>query len=283
MEVIIPAIIQGFCYAAMAFGIYLTLRIFNIPDITTDGSYTLGGVVAAVLISNHWHPSYAMPIVLVAGALAGVATGLIHTQLKLHPLLAGILVMTSLYSINLFIMGRPNIPLINEANIFNDNTSFNMLLAAMFSIVLLLLLFWLMKTDFGIAMRATGSNELMVKAMGINTNFMKVAGLAIANALTALSGYMMVQYQGFADINMGIGIVIAGLAAVILGESFTAFFKSSSILSALVSVLFGSVLFRLLLAFALLAGVPPQMLKLLTAILVLLAAGVFKFIFRPAQ
>lgn len=283
MEVIIPAIIQGLCYAAMAFGIYLTLRIFNIPDITTDGSYTLGGVVAAILISNHWHPAVGLPIVLAAGALAGVATGLIHTQLKLHPLLAGILVMTSLYSINLFIMGRPNIPLINEASIFNGSTSFNMLLAAMFSIILLLLLFWLMKTDFGIAMRATGSNELMVKAMGININLMKIAGLAIANALTALSGYLMVQYQGFADINMGIGIVIAGLAAVILGESFAVFFKSSSIFSALITVLLGSVLFRLLLAFALLAGVPPQMLKLLTAVLVLLAAGVFKFIFKPAQ
>ncbi|QQR96194.1 MAG: ABC transporter permease [Bacteroidota bacterium] len=283
MEVIIPAIIQGLCYAAMAFGIYLTLRIFNIPDITTDGSYTLGGVVAAILISNHWHPAVALPIVLAAGALAGVATGLIHTQLKLHPLLAGILVMTSLYSINLFIMGRPNIPLINEESIFNGSASFNMLLAAMFSIILLLLLFWLMKTDFGIAMRATGSNELMVKAMGININLMKIAGLAIANALTALSGYLMVQYQGFADINMGIGIVIAGLAAVILGESFAVFFKSSSIFSALITVLLGSVLFRLLLAFALLAGVPPQMLKLLTAVLVLLAAGVFKFIFKPAQ
>lgn len=180
-------------------------------------------------------------------------------------------------------MGRPNIPLINEANIFNENMSYNMLLALVFSIVLLLLLCWLLKTDFGIAMRATGSNELMVKAMGINTNFMKVAGLAIANALTALSGYMMVQYQGFADINMGIGIVIAGLAAVILGESFAVFFKSTSILSSLITVLLGSVLFRLLLAFALLAGVPPQMLKLLTAILVLLAAGVFKFVFKPAQ
>ncbi len=228
-------------------------------------------------------PGAVLPVVLVAGALAGIATGLIHTQLKLHPLLAGILVMTSLYSINLFIMARPNIPLINEANIFNENISFNMLLTLVFSIVLLLLLCWLLKTDFGIAMRATGSNELMVKAMGINTNFMKVAGLAIANALTALSGYMMVQYQGFADINMGIGIVIAGLAAVILGESFAVFFKSTSILTSLITVLLGSVLFRLLLAFALLAGVPPQMLKLLTAILVLLAAGVFKFVFKPAQ
>lgn len=283
MEVIIPAIIQGLCYAAMAFGIYLTLRIFNIPDITTDGSYTLGGAVTAILISNDLPPAAVLPIVLVAGALAGIATGIIHTQLKLHPLLAGILVMTSLYSINLFIMGTPNIPLINEANIFNENMSYNMLLALVFSIVLLLLLCWLLKTDFGIAMRATGSNELMVKAMGINTNFMKVAGLAIANALTALSGYMMVQYQGFADINMGIGIVIAGLAAVILGESFAVFFKSTSILSSLITVLLGSVLFRLLLAFALLAGVPPQMLKLLTAILVLLAAGVFKFVFKPAQ
>jgi len=283
MEVIIPAIIQGLCYAAMAFGIYLTLRIFNIPDITTDGSYTLGGAVTAILISNHLSPVAVLPVVLVAGALAGIATGIIHTQLKLHPLLAGILVMTSLYSINLFIMARPNIPLINEANIFNENIRFNMLLTLVFSIVLLLLLCWLLKTDFGIAMRATGSNELMVKAMGINTNFMKVAGLAIANALTALSGYMMVQYQGFADINMGIGIVIAGLAAVILGESFAVFFKSTSILTSLITVLLGSVLFRLLLAFALLAGVPPQMLKLLTAILVLLAAGVFKFVFKPAQ
>jgi putative ABC transport system permease protein len=276
MDLFFSAITQGFCYAAMALGIFLTLKIFNIPDITTDGSYTLGGSIAAILLSAKWSLYAALPVVLIGGALSGMATGLIHTRLKLHPLLAGILVMTALYSINLTIMGRPNIPLLSTDNFFGGNMYHNFFKACTVTGVLLLMLWWLLKTDFGIAMRATGNSEQMVKSMGVNTDAMKITGLALANALTALSGFMMVQFQGFSDINMGIGIVVAGLAAVILGDSIMKMFKQKSIITSLTVVVIGSVVFRLLLALALLTGLQPQMLKLLTALLVLGVAALLK-------
>ncbi len=276
MDLFFSAITQGFCYAAMALGIFLTLKIFNIPDITTDGSYTLGGSIAAILLSAKWSLYAALPVVLIGGALSGMATGFIHTRLKLHPLLAGILVMTALYSINLTIMGRPNIPLLTTDSLFGGNIYQNFFKAFTVSGVLILILWWLLKTDFGIAMRATGNSEQMVKAMGVNTDAMKITGLALANALTALSGFMMVQFQGFSDINMGIGIVVAGLAAVILGDSIMKLFKQKSIITSLIVVVIGSVVFRVLLALALLTGLQPQMLKLLTALLVLGVAALLK-------
>ena len=209
----------------MGLGIFISLRIFNIPDITTDGSYTLGGVITAVMLTGGFHPLFVLPVAAVGGAIAGIASGLIHTKLKVNPLLAGILVMTALYSVNLSIMGRSNLPLMDTGSIFtmfgnfsNEATATWIVLISITCIISLKLI-WLFKTDFGIAMRATGSNEQMVRSLGMNTNAMKILGLASANALTALSGYLLVQYQGFADINMGIGIVISGLAAVMMGEA----------------------------------------------------------------
>src|SRR5689334_21633604 len=201
----------------MGFGIYISLRIFNIPDITTDGSYTLGAAITAALLSK----GIAIPIVLLitisSGAVAGMCTGLIHTRMRIQPLLAGILVMTALYSVNLNIMGRSNIPLIGTSHIENifsfllTNNLQWLFVLLLFMIVLGIILSWLLKTDFGVAMRATGNSEMMVRALGVNTQNMKVIGLAIANALTAISGFLVCQFQQFSDINMGIGIVIFGL------------------------------------------------------------------------
>ncbi|WEA01346.1 ABC transporter permease [Mucilaginibacter sp. SJ] len=271
MDFYLTALLQGLCFSAIALGIYISMKIFNIPDITTDGSYTLGGVVTAVLLTNH-QPAYViLPAVILAGAAAGALTGIIHTKLKINALLAGILVMTALYSVNLTILGRSNLPLINLPSLFtivnvvsdpNQNTFW---ILAIFVIVITFLIGYLLKTDFGIAMRATGNSESMIRSLGVNTDRMKITGLALANALTALSGYLVAQFQGFADISMGIGIVIVGLGSVIIAETLINWFKLTSVWLSLVLVLAGAVIFQVVLAFTLSVGVDPKLLKIVTA------------------
>ena len=270
----LTAILQGLAFAGLGFGIYISLRIFNIPDITTDGSYALGGVVTAICITSGMHPLYAMSIAAVAGALAGMCSGLIHTLLKVNALLAGILVMTALYSINLILLGRPNLPLIDKPTFFTlipfgSALSKSIFALLAFLIFITILLRYLLKSDFGIAMRATGNNEAMVRAMGVNVSSMKVIGLSIANALTALSGSLISQYQGFADINMGIGIVISGLGAVMMGEAVFGKIIKRNIYLHLIAVATGCILFRLAIAGALSAGVDPNYLRLITSLIVL--------------
>ena len=272
----LTALQLSICLGPMALGIYITMKIFNIPDITTDGSYTLGAVVTAVLLTNHWSPLAALPVCMLAGALAGVCTGLIHTKLWIDALLAGILVMTGLYSVNLTILGRSNVPLINIHTLFNRLSFFKtdlyneLFVAALIIIVLVFLLRYLLLTDFGIAMRATGNNPVMTKSMGINNDVIKIIGLAIANALTALSGFLIAQYQHFADINMGIGIVITGLGAVLIADALIIWMNITRIGLQLLLVLAGSLIFQLVLAFTLAMGIDPNFLKLVTAVFVLL-------------
>lgn len=273
------AILLGVAYCGMGLGIYITLRIFNIPDITTDGSYTLGAAVTAAMLYYHFPLPLIIIAVLLAGALAGMATGLIHTRMKVDPLLAGILVMTALYSVNLFVMGRSNIPLIdtdNIENIFsfihNDILRWTAVMF-FFCVILCVIISWLLQTDFGLSMRATGNSETMVRAMGVNTQRMKVIGLSVANALTAFSGFLVCQYQGFSDINMGIGIVIFGLGAVIMGEAILSFTNIQSIPVHLIGVIFGCVLFRVIIGIALMIGINPNWLKLVTAAIVLIVVG----------
>jgi putative ABC transport system permease protein len=283
MDIFLSAITQGLGYAGLGLGIYLTLKIFNIPDITTDGSYTLGGAVTAVLLASGYHPLVAILAAMLCGALAGSATGIIHTRLKIHPLLAGILVMTGLYSVNLLIMARPNIPLININNIFSliaftsDDNSNKLLVFLLITLLVAGIIIWLLKTDFGIAMRATGNSETMIRALGVNTDSMKIKGLAIANGLTALSGSLLVQYQGFADVNMGIGIVISGLGAVIIGEAFVKLITLKSTAVTVTGVIVGTIAFRVLLAIALSLGLQPNLLKLVTALIVLIVVGGLQF------
>ena len=275
MDFYLTAILQGFCFSGVALGIYISMKIFNIPDITTDGSYTLGGAVTAVLLLHHTSALFALPIVIIAGALSGALTGLIHTKLKINALLAGILVMYSLYSVNLTLMGRSNLPLINISSLFSvinitNNSNLNsFLVLSIFLIIVTLIIGFLLKTDFGIAMRATGYSETMIRSMGVNTDRMKIIGLALANSLTAVSGYLISQYQGFADISMGIGIVIVGLGSVIIAETFINFFSITSVWLSLALVLFGAVIFQLVLAFSLDIGIDANLLKLITAAFVL--------------
>ena len=280
MEFYITAIMLGLCLSAMSVGIFISMKIFNIPDITTDGSYTLGAAVTAVLLTNHWIAALVIPIIIGVGAVAGAITGLIHTKLKVEPLLAGILTMTGLYSINLIILGRSNVPLINVATIFShlhffSNTSYNEFTGALVFIALLVLIIaYVLRTDFGIAMRATGNSPTMAGAQGINNNKMKILGLAMANALTALSGYLVAQYQNFSDINMGIGIVITGLGSVLIGDALIKWGSIRSVYGQLGMVLVGSVVFQLVLAVTLTMGVDPNLLKLVTALFVLVVVSI---------
>jgi len=214
MQFYLTAICLGLTLTMLGWGIYLSLKIFNIPDITTDGSYTLGAAITAIQLSQEGSWQIALLLSFIGGALAGMVTGFIHTRLRVNALLSGILVMTSLYSVNLMIMERSNIPLLQVEHIFSTiqplNNSYvnQLLIVLMIAIIIGLLLVFMLKTDFGIAMRATGNSESMVNAMGVNTNRMKIIGLGLANALTALSGSIVAQFQQFSDINMGIGIVI---------------------------------------------------------------------------
>jgi putative ABC transport system permease protein len=280
MEFYLTAIMLGLCLSSMALGIFISMKIFSIPDITTDGSYTLGAVITALLLQAHWSATLIIPAVLLSGAIAGALTAFIHTRLKIEALLAGILVMTALYSINLSIMGRSNLPLIDVKSIFSfiqifKSSVFNdVLTGAVFISVIYGLMAFVLKTDFGIAMRATGNSASMTRALGINNNAMKITGLAIANALTALSGYLVCQYEGFTDINMGIGIVITGLGSVLIGDALIKWWNIRAITGQLAVVLAGSIIFQLVLAFTLSIGIDPNLLKLVTAVFVLLIVSI---------
>jgi putative ABC transport system permease protein len=276
MDFYLTALLQGLCFSGIALGIYISMKIFNIPDITTDGSYTLGGAVTAVMLIHHVPGYLILPVVILAGGLAGAITGLIHTKLKVNPLLAGILVMTALYSVNLTLMGRSDLPLINTSSLFtlinvvNNPNQNTLVILLVFVVIITLLIGYLLKTDFGIAMRATGNSESMIRALGVNTDRMKIIGLALANALTAISGYLITQFQSFADISMGIGIVIVGLGSVIIAETLINWLNITSVWISLLLVLGGAIIFQLVLAITLNIGVDANLLKLVTAVFVLL-------------
>jgi putative tryptophan/tyrosine transport system permease protein len=288
MDFYLTALIQGLCFSGIALGIYISMKIFNIPDITTDGSYTLGGAFTGVLLL-HNQPTYIiLPAVMVAGAIAGALTGIIHTKLKINALLAGILVMTALYSVNLKLMGRSNLPLnslptiFSLANFVNNPNQNTLIILLIFVAIITLIVGYLLKTDFGISMRATGNSETMIRALGVNTDYMKIIGLAIANALTAVSGYLIAQYQGFADISMGIGRVIVGLGSVIIAETFINWFKITSIWLSLLMVLIGAIIFQFVLSFTLSIGIDPILLNVVTAVFVLLIVSLPRLSFNKS-
>jgi putative tryptophan/tyrosine transport system permease protein len=276
MELWIGALNLGLLYAIMTVGVYITFRIQDFPDITVDGTFALGGAVAAIIIVSGFNPILGLFAAFIAGSIAGSFTGLIYTRLKVNGLLAGIIVMIGLYSINLHIMGRSNVPLLNQPGVFDYVNAINPgLFPEIWNAIILtavMMLFWLVvsiffKTDIGVTMRATGDNPTMASASGVNVNSMNIFALAMSNGLVALSGGMVAQYQGFADVGMGIGTVIIGLASVIIGESIL---RSRSIFVKILSAVVGSVIFRFMIAFALYAGMNPIDLKLLTAVFVLL-------------
>jgi putative ABC transport system permease protein len=286
MTLLIGATTIGLILALLALGVYLSFRIFNFPDITADGSITLGAAVTATLLVHHVPPEPATLAGFVAGTLAGTVTGVLHTKFKINGLLSGILVMTALYSVNLHVMGRSNVPLLDQStmatraekiatNWFHAPADLDVFgwavglrdAATLLSMLILIsglgiTLYLFFRTNLGTAMRATGDNPQMIRALGVSVDFIIILGLALSNGLVALSGSLLAQYQGFADVQMGIGMVVWGLASVIIGEALVG---SSRVGLLITGAVIGSVLFRLLVAIALRWGLNPNDLKLITA------------------
>ncbi|MBW1955789.1 MAG: ABC transporter permease [Deltaproteobacteria bacterium] len=269
---------QGFAYGIVALGIVISFRILAFPDLTVDGSFALGGAVVARLIMEGVSPVYGIFLATVAGFLAGCCTGLLNTRLKINSLLAGILMMTVLYSVNLRIMGRSNIQLLTVDTFITplENLDINRFVpiiaffaAVAFGIKILTDLFF--KTQIGFAMRATGDNEQMIRTLGVNTDSMTVLGLGMSNAFVALSGAMVAQDQGFADIGMGIGMIVAGLASIIIGETLIG---KQTVARKTLAALAGSVAYKWIIAVGLRLGLAPTDLKLATGVMVILALGI---------
>ncbi len=271
------AVESGLIYAIMAIGVYLTFRILNFPDLTVDGSFTTGGAVAAVMIIQGTNPILASLAALGAGMLAGMCTGLIHTKGKINNLLSGIIMMIALYSINLRIMGqRPNIPLLGEEG--NVITWMKNLLPTAYSLIIVmavvlfiikLLIDWFLKTEIGLALRATGDNPRMIRSFGVHTDHTIILGLSLSNGLVSLSGALIAQQQGFSDAAMGIGMIVIGLASVIIGESL---FGTRSLVWTTAAVIGGAIVYRIVVAMAMrIPGFEASDLRLLTAIIVIIA------------
>lgn len=281
----VAAIDLGLIYGLMALGVYLTFRVLDFADMTVDGAFTTGGALAAMLILRGGDPLAATIAAFGGGLVAGTVTALLNTKGGINPLLAGILTQISLYSINLRIMGKANLPLLRTDTLLsgmrNDGlfaTPTSVLVFALVVAAFAAALVWFLTTDTGLAIQATGDNQGMARAQGINTDAMKILGVALANGLVALSGALMAQYQGYADIGMGIGQIVAGLASVIIGQ---AIFGNRPVWRSVVAVVLGSVIYRMVIQLALMVGFNPNDMKLISAALVVAAlllpkAGAFR-------
>ena len=277
-SIITSAISQGLLWSILAIGIHITYRILNISDLTSEGSFTLGAAIFASLLMMDISPIIALIMALISGSLAGLVTGILTTKLHIPSLLSGILSMTGLYSINLRIMGKANIPLNQKATLlteiknllgFAKDRDAAIILGLIVALVIIIILVWFFNTEFGYAIIATGSNEKMIRANGINSDFTKIAGLMIANALIALSGALVCQYNGYADVGQGIGAIVVGLASVIIGEVI---FKNRSFFLSLIGIVSGSVIYRIIVAIVINANfISANDMKLFTSIIVALA------------
>ncbi|WP_319372333.1 ABC transporter permease [uncultured Ilyobacter sp.] len=255
---------QGLIFSIMVLGVYISYKILDFPDLSVDGSFPLGAAVAAVCVSRGMNPVLALLLAVVAGGLAGFVTGYIHVKWNITNLLAGIIVMTGLYSVNLRVMGKSNIPLFGVDHLFNSGVPSIVVIIVLLGVVKGAL-DYLLKTKFGFALKALGDNETLVVSLGINEKHLKIYGLAISNALVALSGGILAQYQGFSDVGMGTGTIVTGLAAIIIGETV---FKTGKFMKATTVALLGTLIFKYVVAAALKMGMRASDLKLVTAIIV---------------
>ena len=291
MSLFIGALTLGLILSLLSLGVYISFRIYGVPDITVDGSITLGAAITAVLLVSGCHPLGAIALGFMGGLAAGAITGILQTRFKINSLLSGILVMTALYSVNLHVMGKSNVALLSAPGLTTaceraaayliGRTEFNLagwqvntkdalllLVIAFIVSVIVGVLYWFFRTELGTAMRAGGDNPSMAAALGANVKQYTLIGLAVSNALVALSGALLAQYQGFADAQMGIGMIVYGLASVIIGEALTG---ATTLGFALIGTVMGSVAFRLFIAIALRWGLNPNDLKLITALFVFVA------------
>ncbi len=275
MSFFIGAIAQGLLWAVMAIGVYITYRILDIADLTAEGCFTLGAGITCKLITSGLNPFLSTGIALVGGLLAGLCTGVLHTKLKIPALLSGILTMTGLWSINLRVMGKSNIPLLREKTIISllESLGFEKNYAAIFSgliltAIVILFLWWFFSTEIGYALRATGNNKNMIRANGVDTDKVTILGVMLGNGLIALSASLVAQFNNFADIQMGVGSIVIGLASVIIGEVV---FGKRTILRSLIAVALGSVLYRIIIALVLELGLKTDDMKLISSILLAVA------------
>jgi len=277
------AVTLGIIWGIMALGLYITYRVLNYADLTVDGSLTLGGAISAVYVAAGVQPILAILLATIGGMLAGAVTGFLHTKLKIPDLLAGILTQFGLYSINLRIMGKANFGLLNEVTIFSQIKGLGipskwagLLVGLVFVVILIAVVYCFFGTEIGCAVRATGNNPDMVMAMGGNTNVYIVFGLIVGNGLVAMSGGLLAQYQGYADINMGVGTIVIGLAAIMIGEVL---FSTRSYAHRLTGVIIGSIVYRIIISIVLrisltadtVIKITADDMKLITAIIVVLA------------
>lgn len=267
----IGVIEQGLLFSIMAFGVYITYKILDFPDLSVDGTFPLGAAVTAMLLVKGTNPILACIASVFAGMAAGFVTGILHVKFKITNLLSGILVMIGLYSVNLRIMGKANTPLFNVKTIFSGSIP-SVLVILVLALIVKILLDLLFKTKFGFILKATGDNHNMVTSLGIDTGMVKIIGIMLSNGLVALAGSIMSQYQRFSDVGMGSGIVVMGLASIIMGESLL---KALPFRFATASAFIGSLLYKSSIAMALKAGLPPTDLKLITSIIVITALAIY--------
>lgn len=276
LDLVLSTVSQGLLWAIMALGVFLTFRVLDIADLSVEGTFPLGAAVAATLIDAGHSVWFAMLIALIAGCIGGTVTALLTTKLKIPALLSGILTMIGLYSVNLMIMGKANVPLLRAETVFTltedlfgvSSVVATLIVGLIATTVVGVIMYWFFGTVLGTAIRATGCNPQMARAQGINTNVMVILGLLISNGLVALSGALVAQSNGFADVGMGTGTIVIGLASIIIGEVL---FGTRSFKNWLISVVLGSVVYRAVIAIVLELGMPPNDLKLFTAVLVAIA------------
>jgi putative tryptophan/tyrosine transport system permease protein len=266
MDLIINVLEQGLLFGIVAMGVYITFKILNIADMSTDGTYPLGGAICAALLVKEVNPWIAVLIATFGGALAGLVSALLNIKFKISTLMSGILVMTGLYSVNLMVMEKSNVPLFSTENIFNNDYKIFIILVIVVGIKLLLDVF--LKTKLGKLLIAIGDNEQVVTSLGVNKNTIKIIGLMISNGLIAMAGALTAQYQGFSDVTMGTGILVMALAGVIIGTSA---FKKLIFTKSTTLVVIGSIIYKLAIALALKFKLDPNYLKLMTAIIVIIA------------
>ena len=270
------AISQGILWSIMSLGIYITFRLLAISDLSVDGTFAVGGRVMATLITLGITPLLATTIAIIGGAIGGLVTGLLHTKCHIPAILAGILTQLGVYSINLRLMGRSNLPLLKLNTIFKQieamvglsQTNSSLIVGIIVVAIVIAIMYWFFGTEIGSAIRATGSNENMVRSLGVNTDSTKIIGFMIANALVALSGALVAQSQGYADVKQGIGAIVIGLASIIIGETMIR--KQTNFAIRLCMIVLGSIIYRLIIAIVLQLGLNTDDLKLFSAILVAL-------------
>ena len=276
IDLLIPTVAQGLLWALMALGVYVTFRVLDIADLTVEGSFPLGAATAASMMVAGYGPMTSLAAAFVTGTLAGVVTGLLHTKMKIPALLAGILTMIALYSVNLRIMGKANLSLLGVDTSFKIARSMlglnmaqtTLIVGFAVTIIVGSFMYWFFGTQIGAAIRATGFNQQMIRAQGVDTDVTIILGLLISNGLVAVSGALVAQSNGFSDVGMGTGTIVIGLASVIIGEVL---FGTRSFKNCLISVVLGSIVYRIVIAAVLAMGMPPNDLKLFTSVLVALA------------